>query len=144
LTFDHYQGAFAYDVSQYPAPAGLFKLSSKAAGTGFSVGPWSPDGRWLLYQDLTDLFCRDMSQPEPGAPMLIASAVADRDRFNLARLSWSADSKSVALATGSSLVTFDPTHPGPKFNTVSSSIRRRVGSRGQPTVLSGPRWLSRR
>ena len=125
LSFNHIQGVFAYDVSRYPDSAGLFKLSAKAAGAGFGVGPWSPDGRWFLYQDFADIICRDMNQAMPGAPLLIGTMIPDRDfsALSVARLSWSADSKSLALATGKSLVTFDPSHEHPTFNTVSASIQ---------------------
>jgi Tol biopolymer transport system component len=125
LTFDHYQGVFAYDVSRYPDSAGLATLSAKPGPGVFSVGPWSPDGRWFLYQDAADLICRDMTQAVPGAPLLIGSAIADRDgsAASVARLSWSADSKSVALATSTNLVTFDPSHENPTLNIVTTSIR---------------------
>lgn len=125
LSFNHHQGVFAYDVSRYPDSAGLIKLSAKATTQAFTAGPWSPDGRWLLYQDGADLVCRDMSQPEPGAALPIASAIAERanSAANVARLSWAADSSSVALATGTSLLTFDPSHEQPTLNAVTTSVR---------------------
>lgn len=125
LSFSHYRGNYAYDVSRYPDSAALYKLTSKVPGSDFSIGPWSPDGRSLLYVDVPDIFCRDMTQAEPGPARLMAVAppAPDIAAAGVARLSWSGDSRSVALTTGTSLLAFDPLQDAPQFHLLSASIR---------------------
>jgi len=124
FTFNHDQGNFAYDVSRYPDTSALFKLTSKSNGSQNPLGPWSPDGRSLLYFDYQDVYCRDMTQVTPGPARLIAAAPPALDlSISVDRLSWSGDSGSVALATGSSLLAFDPRQDNPTFQPITTSIR---------------------
>ncbi|HYQ03021.1 MAG TPA: hypothetical protein VER96_30320 [Polyangiaceae bacterium] len=125
LSFNQQQGSFVYDVSRFPDSSALFKLTSKTNGTDSPLGPWSPDGRSLLYFDYQDIYCRDMTQATPGPARLIAATptVPDFTASTVTRLSWSGDSASAALVTGTSLVVFDPRQDNPTFQTVTTSIQ---------------------
>ena len=101
LTFSHSDGVFLYDAAQFPDSSGLTKLTTKAAGTGFGVGPFSPSGQWLAYVDGGDLYVRDVSGGQPGAPVLLLD---EPGAFDITTASgrhcyWSADSKSLAFVS---------------------------------------------
>jgi hypothetical protein len=120
LAFNHSDGDFAYDVTRFPSDSGLVQLSAKA-GFGFSVGPWSPDGRWLVYLDRSDLYVRDMSSAQPGPAQLLLAAPAFPTGFG-PRFQWSADSKSLAVVAGTVLYVFDPTIDAPPIHTLTTTL----------------------
>src|SRR5215216_3285108 len=110
LAFEHEDGAFAYDVTRFPDQDALLQLS-----TG-SLGSWSPDGRKLLYSKQNAWYVRDMSAetPEP-AVLLVESQLAPR-------LTWSADSKSIAMTQGTTLSVFDPSEAAPSLQPLTTTL----------------------
>ncbi len=110
LAFEHEDGAYAYDVTRFPDQDALLQLS-----TG-SLGSWSPDGRKLLYSKQNAWYVRDMSAatPAPGV-LLIESQLAPR-------LTWSADSKSVAMTQGTTLSVFDPSEAAPSLQPLTTTL----------------------
>jgi Tol biopolymer transport system component len=88
---------------------------------------WSPDGHWLLYQHGTQVYSVDMSSAAPGLPVLLTSE-GPGTSITLPGLSWSADSKSVAMTKASSstllspqVQVFDPTQPAPLMRPLSTA-----------------------
>jgi hypothetical protein len=76
--------AYAYDVTQYPSPAGLFPLSKAPpdmTDTAPAVGPWSSDGKQLLYRDGKDWYVRDMTANPPQAERLLLVSPAPPAAF---------------------------------------------------------------
>jgi Tol biopolymer transport system component len=110
LAFEHEDGAFAYDVTRFPDQDALLPLS-----TG-SLGSWSPDGRKLLYSKQGAWYVRDMSTetPEPGV-LLVESQLPPR-------LTWSADSQSIAMTQGATLSVFDPSQAAPSLQPLTTTL----------------------
>ena len=118
--------AYAYDVNQYPSKVGLFQLSSAPPDMSDNtpaVGPWSPDGKKLLYRDGKDWFVRDMTTNPPGPALVVARAPVPPDRSpGLAQFSWSADSQTITWATGGQLLIGDPTLPQPSYSALAQDL----------------------
>lgn len=123
LTINGSEGFFGYDLSKFPTS--LVSLSSSRYSTR-----WSPDGHWLLHYNSAKAYCRDMTGAAPGAAQVVATAESINNQL-IDSLSWSADSKSVALmiapvtpASGPlTLQVFDPTQATPTLLTLSTKAR---------------------
>ncbi|HWA76401.1 MAG TPA: hypothetical protein VG937_28880 [Polyangiaceae bacterium] len=111
LAFSNEQGVFVYDLRTFPDPGSTVQLAG-AQEFGGAV-QWSPDGRTLLYRTTLDLFAVDMAGDRPGVPRLLVS------QLPIFAMEWSADSRSVAIATNDELAVFDPTRARPTLNAVA-------------------------
>lgn len=111
LAFEHEDGAFVYDVTQFPDPGALLQL-----GTG-RLGTWSPDGRQLLYSQQGAWYVRDLAAETPGrAVLLVESAQL------LPHLAWSADSKSIAMTQGTTLSVLAPSEAAPSLVALTATL----------------------
>ncbi|HKO50930.1 MAG TPA: hypothetical protein VJV79_24635, partial [Polyangiaceae bacterium] len=112
---------------------------------------WSPDGRWLLYWVGSELYCRDMSAAVPGSPLLLISGLSQYLSPHVTPLTWSADSKTVGVASvpvASStdpqtvFQVLDPSRAAPPISTLSNSVQTVAWAPTGERVLFAPLFFS--
>jgi Tol biopolymer transport system component len=125
LVFTHKNGVFAYDTTKFPESNALTALSDKEQVTTSRCLLWSPDGRTLLYLDVSDVYAVDLSGDTRSASrLLLSNPTAPSPQLNLARpWSWSADSSSVAVVSGTTLSVLDPTRAAPTLRPLTTKLK---------------------
>ena len=122
LTFSESTGTYAYDVTKFPEPQTPVPLAEGAATD--RLYDWSPDGRRMLYLHRTVLYSRDMSDVLPGPAVALATVTNPLESTpSKQKLSWSADSRSLALVNGDALSVFDPTDPAALLHTLTNTLK---------------------
>lgn len=115
-------GTYAYDVTKFPAPEVPEALSTDA--TANTLYDWSPDGRRILYASHGVLYSRDMTDALPGPPVKLATVPNPSESMpSKPTISWSADSRSVAMVSGETLSVFDPTETAALLHTLTSTLK---------------------
>lgn len=119
--FAHEKGVFAYDTTQFPAPEGLLTLSSKAQYPSYYSVLWSPNGRSVLYGDSGTYYVSELTDVA-STPRLMFNSLS-YPQIPAPPVSWSADSQSLALATGYSISVLDPAQAAPTLYPLTSTAK---------------------
>jgi Tol biopolymer transport system component len=124
LAFSHEKGVFAYDTTKFTAKDALISLSKETQSVAPQRLSWSPDGLTLLYLDVADVYAVDLSGDAPVAPRLLLSSPTDPSpQLDAVRpWSWSADSESVAVVSGTTLSVLDPTQAAPTLHPLTTKL----------------------
>lgn len=123
LVFSHEKGVFAYDTTKFTASDALTALSNKVQVAAAQRLSWSPDGSKLLYLDAGDVYAVDLSGDAPDAPkLLLSTPAAPSPQLSVPAWSWSADSASVAVVSGTTLSVLDPTQAAPTLHPLTTKL----------------------
>ena len=88
-----------------------------------AVGPWSPDGRKLLYRDGKDWFVRDMTTNPPGPALVVArSPVPPDPSGGQSPFRWSADSQTIMWISERQMLLVDPTLPQASYTALAQDL----------------------
>jgi Tol biopolymer transport system component len=122
--FSHKMGVSAYDTTKFPTTDGLTQLSEKEQSAASQRLSWSPNGLTLLYLDVADVYAVDLSGAAPVAPrLLLSSPTAPSPQLSAVRpWSWSADSTSVAVVSGTTLSVLDPMQAAPTLHPLTTKL----------------------
>ncbi len=111
--------AYVYDTTKFPDVDAAVSI-----GNG-TVGPWSPDGRKLIFGNKGVLYASDMTDATPGTAVLLVAVPGLPSQslgFSVSNINWLGDSRSIATVVGTTLSTFDASLAAPPIHSITSTL----------------------